>query len=61
VLESIDNVFGKIAREGRKFQIGLIAITQLPSIIEREILANMNTKIPTIKVIRTPNSFAFFN
>ncbi len=45
VLEKIDNVFGKIAREGRKFQIGLIAITQLPSIIEREILANMNTKI----------------
>ena len=45
VLESIDNVFGKIAREGRKFKIGLIAITQLPSIIDREILANMNTKI----------------
>lgn len=45
VLESLDNVFGKIAREGRKFQIGLIAITQLPSIIDREILANMNTKI----------------
>ena len=45
VLDSVDNVFGKIAREGRKFQIGLIAITQLPSIIEREILANMNTKI----------------
>lgn len=45
VLEKIDNVFGKIAREGRKFQIGLIAITQLPSIIEREILANINTKI----------------
>lgn len=45
VLESIDNVFGKIAREGRKFQIGLIAITQLPSVIDREILANMNTKI----------------
>ena len=45
ILSSIDNVFGKIAREGRKFQIGLIAITQLPSIIDREILANMNTKI----------------
>jgi DNA helicase HerA-like ATPase len=45
VIESTDNVFGKIAREGRKFQIGLIAITQLPSIIDREILANMNTKI----------------
>jgi hypothetical protein len=45
VLESRDNVFGKIAREGRKFNIGLIGITQLPSLIDREILANMNTKI----------------
>ena len=40
-----ENIFGTIAREGRKFNIGLIAITQLPSIIEREVLANMNTKI----------------
>ncbi|HLD85793.1 MAG TPA: hypothetical protein VI968_04510, partial [archaeon] len=39
------NVFSTIAREGRKFQIVLIAITQLPSLIPREILANMNTKI----------------
>ncbi|MFX1525693.1 MAG: ATP-binding protein [Promethearchaeota archaeon] len=45
VLEARDNVFGKIAREGRKFNIGLIGITQLPSLIDREILANMNTKI----------------
>ncbi|MHA2392002.1 MAG: ATP-binding protein [Promethearchaeota archaeon] len=45
VLETRDNVFGKIAREGRKFNIGLIGITQLPSLIDREILANMNTKI----------------
>jgi hypothetical protein len=45
VLEARDNVFGKIAREGRKFSIGLIGITQLPSLIDREILANMNTKI----------------
>lgn len=44
-LEARDNIFGTIAREGRKFNIGLIAITQLPSIISREILANMNTKI----------------
>ena len=44
-LDVSDNIFGTIAREGRKFNIGLIAITQLPSIIEREILANMNTKI----------------
>ncbi len=39
------NIFEKIAREGRKFKIGLTAITQLPSVIPREILANMNTKI----------------
>lgn len=39
------NVFESIAREGRKFKLGLIAITQLPSVIPKEILANMNTKI----------------
>lgn len=39
------NIFEKIAREGRKFKIGLTAITQLPSVIPKEILANMNTKI----------------
>lgn len=39
------NIFSTIAREGRKFKIGLVAITQLPSLIPREILANMNTKI----------------
>jgi DNA helicase HerA-like ATPase len=45
VLEARNNIFGTIAREGRKFKIGLIAITQLPSEIPRDILANMNTKI----------------
>ncbi|OYT31863.1 ATPase [Candidatus Woesearchaeota archaeon ex4484_78] len=40
-----NNIFSTIAREGRKFKIGLIAITQLPSLIPREILSNMNTKI----------------
>ena len=44
-LERGANVFSTIAREGRKFKIGLTAITQLPSLIPREILANMNTKI----------------
>ncbi len=39
------NVFHTIAREGRKFRVGLIAITQLCSMIPREILANLNTKI----------------
>ena len=45
VLEKGSNMFSTIAREGRKFKIGLIAITQLPSLIPREVLANMNTKI----------------
>ncbi len=45
VLENGPNIFSTIAREGRKFKIGLIAITQLPSLIPRTILANMNTKI----------------
>ncbi len=39
------NIFHTIAREGRKFRVGLIAITQLSSMIPRELLANMNTKI----------------
>jgi len=45
IIEKGSNIFSTIAREGRKFQIGLVAITQLPSLIPREILANMNTKI----------------
>jgi len=44
-LEKGPNIFSTIAREGRKFKVGLFAITQLPSLIPREILANMNTKI----------------
>jgi len=45
VLEKGSNIFSTLAREGRKFKVGLIAITQLPSMIPRDILANMNTKI----------------
>jgi len=45
VLEKGSNIFATIAREGRKFKVGLMAITQLPSLIPRQILANMNTKI----------------
>ena len=45
VLEKGSNIFETIAREGRKFCIGLTAITQLPSLIPKQILANMNTKI----------------
>lgn len=45
VLEQGGNVFEMIAREGRKFKVGLVAITQIPSEIPKNILANMNTKI----------------
>ncbi|MCK5233305.1 MAG: ATP-binding protein [Candidatus Aenigmarchaeota archaeon] len=45
VLQRGPNIFSTIAREGRKFNIGLLAITQLPSLIPKQILANMNTKI----------------
>ena len=45
VLEKGPNIFATIAREGRKFGVGLVAITQLPSLIPKDILANMNTKI----------------
>jgi hypothetical protein len=44
-LELGDNIYSRIAREGRKFKVGLIAITQLTSVIPREILTNINTKI----------------
>ena len=45
VLEKGSNVFSTIAREGRKFKVGIVAITQMPSLIPRVILANMNTKV----------------
>ena len=46
VLESKnDNIYSTIAREGRKFKVGLVAVTQLASVIPRTILANMTTKI----------------
>ena len=45
ILNNKSNIFGTIAREGRKFGIGLIAITQMPSLIPKDLLANMNTKI----------------
>lgn len=40
-----ENIYSTIAREGRKFKIGLVAITQLTSVIPRMVLTNMNTKI----------------
>ena len=46
VLQSrTNNIYSIIAREGRKFKVGLTAITQLSSVIPKVILANMNTKI----------------
>ncbi len=46
VLQSrANNIYSTIAREGRKFKVGLTAITQLSSVIPKTILANMNTKI----------------
>jgi uncharacterized protein len=45
IIEKGGNIFLRIAREGRKFKTGLVAITQLPSLIPKEILANINTKI----------------
>ncbi|MBI1971938.1 MAG: ATP-binding protein [Candidatus Aenigmarchaeota archaeon] len=44
-INQANNIYATIAREGRKFKIGLIAITQLSSVIPREIMANMNTKV----------------
>ncbi|MCD6575735.1 MAG: ATP-binding protein [Nanoarchaeota archaeon] len=39
------NIFERIAREGRKFKVGLCAITQMPSLLPAEILSQMNTKV----------------
>ncbi|HIQ03361.1 MAG TPA: DUF87 domain-containing protein [Desulfurococcales archaeon] len=44
-VKSPRNAFARVAREGRKFNVGLIAITQLATMIERQLLANMNTLI----------------
>ena len=40
-----ESIYSLIAREGRKFKIGLVAITQLTSIIPKPILTNLSTKI----------------
>ncbi len=45
VLSEGKNIFERIAREGRKFKVGLCAITQMPSLISGEILSQMNTKV----------------
>ena len=40
-----ESIYATIAKEGRKFKVGLVAITQLSSVIPKTILANMTTKI----------------
>jgi len=40
-----ENIFSKIAREGRKFKVGLCAISQQPKLIDPEILSQFNTII----------------
>lgn len=39
------NAYSQIAREGRKFKVGLVAVTQLASVFPREVLVNLSTKI----------------
>lgn len=38
-----ENVFAQIAREGRKFKVGLGAVTQQPRLIQDELLSQFNT------------------
>jgi len=38
-----DGIFAQIAREGRKFKVGLCAITQQPKLIREELLSQFNT------------------
>lgn len=37
------NVFPRIAREGRKFKVGLVAVTQQPKLVDAELLSQFNT------------------
>ena len=37
------NVFGQIAREGRKFKVGICAITQQPKLLDTEVVSQLNT------------------
>jgi DNA helicase HerA-like ATPase len=45
VLQLGSNIFERVAREGRKFKVGICAITQMPSLLTREVLSQMNTKV----------------
>ena len=44
-MEQGDNIYSTIAREGRKFKVGLVGIAQLTSVIPTMVLTNMCTKI----------------
>jgi DNA helicase HerA-like ATPase len=37
------NVFPRVAREGRKFKVGLVAVSQQPKLLEDELLSQFNT------------------
>jgi DNA helicase HerA-like ATPase len=37
------NVFPRVAREGRKFKVGLVAVTQQPKLLDDELLSQFNT------------------
>ncbi|HVM10459.1 MAG TPA: ATP-binding protein [Acidimicrobiales bacterium] len=37
------NVFPRVAREGRKFKVGLVAVTQQPKLLDSELLSQFNT------------------
>jgi uncharacterized protein len=43
VKRSDENVFPRVAREGRKFKVGLCAVSQQPKLIDDELLSQFNT------------------
>jgi DNA helicase HerA-like ATPase len=43
VKRSEENVFPRMAREGRKFKVGLCAVSQQPKLIDDELLSQFNT------------------
>jgi uncharacterized protein len=43
IKRSDENVFPRLAREGRKFKVGLCAVSQQPKLIDDELLSQFNT------------------
>jgi hypothetical protein len=43
VARSDENVFPRVAREGRKFKVGMCAVSQQPKLIDDELLSQFNT------------------